>query len=136
MWFQQLHNPKASHDTTREHGKVMSHEQARKDYEKNDPIFTDYVSMTTQIVDGVVKAFTLESLKKASENSEIAAAIIGKDIHALAETARKNLEKIETNEVPRKNSDFKVIITEIEKEVKRINTEWGQNGTSQSGEEN
>ena len=136
MWFQQLHNPKASHDTTREHGKVMSNEQARKDYEKNDPIFTDYVSMTTQIVDGVVKAFTLESLKKASENSEIAAAIIGKDIHALAETARKNLEKIETNEVPRKNSDFKVIITEIEKEVKRINTEWGQNGTSQSGEEN
>ena len=132
MWFQQLHNPKASHDTTREHGKVMSNEQARKDYEKNDPIFNNFVSMTTEMVNGVPKAYTLESLKKALENSQTAAAIIGKDIHAIAEAARKNLERIETNEVPRKNNDFKAVILEIEKEVKRINSEWDQNGVNES----
>ena len=49
MWFQHLHNPKASHDTTREHGKVMDNDtQARKDYEKNDPLFTNFGGMTTQ----------------------------------------------------------------------------------------
>ncbi len=135
MWFQQLHAAKASHDTTREHGKVMSNTQARKDYEKNDPVFTNYALMTTQNADGVTMAFTLEATKKALENTQSASAIIGKDVQAIAETARKNLERIENNEIPWKDSKFKAVITQIETEIKRINAEWEQNSTSQSGED-
>ena len=130
MWFQQLHSPKVSHDTTREHAKVMDNQQARKDYEKNDPVFTNFNSMATQTVGGVTKAFTPDALKKALENTQIASAVIGKDVNGIAENARKNLERIETSDVPRKNSDFKSIMTKIEEHVKRINSEWEKNGTN------
>ena len=60
-------------------------------------------------------AFTLESTQESFRKlSGLHLPIIGKDVHAFAETARKNLEKIENNEVPRKNSNFKAILTDIE----------------------
>ena len=126
MWLQQVHSPKATNETTREHAKVMSNPQARNEYEKNDPVFTNLTEMLELDPNGITKAFTLEAVKKALENTVFAATLIGKDIVELAETARKTLEKIESNQIPRKNVDFKAIITKIETEINRINTEWDQ----------
>ena len=93
--------------------------------------------MTTETVTvagkEIEKAFTQEAIKKAVENSESAFTLIGKDIKKLAELALTNLQRIETNEVPRRNSDFKTVITDIEVEVTRINTEWDQEGAPGSG---
>ena len=137
MWFQQLHNPNVTNDTTRDHGKVMDHNQARKEYVNNDEVFKNFASMTTETVTvagkEIEKAFTQEAIKKAVENSESAFTLIGKDIKKLAESALTNLQRIETNEVPRRNSDFKTVITDIEVEVTRINTEWDQEGAPGSG---
>lgn len=137
MWFQQLHSPNVSNDTTRDHGKVMEHPQAKKEYEKNDELFKNFSTMTTETVSiggkDIPKAFSPEAVKKAVENSATAFTLIGKDINKLAETARKNLERIETDDVPRRNPEFKAIITEIETEITRINTEWEQDIVSQSG---
>ena len=136
MWFQQLHNLNVSHDTVRDHGKVMDNEQARKEYEKNDEVFKKFVSMTTETVTiggkEIEKAFTTDEVKKAVQNSEIALTLVGKDIVGLANSALTNLEAIETSDVPRRNADFKEVIAGIETEITRINTEWDQDGVSES----
>ena len=125
QWIQQLLNPEVSHDTVRDHNKVIIHDTARAEYDANDQVINNYVDLAnTTITEGGVatlKAYSLKEVKKAVDNSASCFDLTkSNDPKEFAEKALSSLEKVKDDAIPHNNNVFKTTLRNIQKETERI----------------
>jgi len=131
LYFQQLHQPKVTHDSIRTFRDIMTDKQSRSEFLQNSDTYKDHTNLTKTLVKGkdgkdIEQAFTVEQLRKEDDNRTASSSFTGakaKDPKVFANKALRELNRIELSRIPKNNKVFKDILQQIREKLEKLEKE-------------
>ena len=118
--FRLIKHKKSTYHTLRDFESVLSHQQARNEFESNSPTFRNFPKRTYQFDD--------DAIEKEFDNVDVATETVRssrKDAKKLAEDALKTLQRITNDRIPKNNANFKDTLRQLADEINKLKSYAG-----------